>query len=141
MECKSCGHINAENINFCVNCGANLTIENRVESSNIVEDKSGLSKVSMILGIISAVFGVVCCFGYISMVFSIVCGILAIIFSIMSWKSSKQSYSIAGLVCGIIGLILGLIILIIILNEKALMEYLKSISEGNPYGTLIKAIL
>lgn len=141
MKCNSCGHINAEYSNFCVVCGSNLSYSKANIENELVNDKSGLATASMILGIISAVFGVVCCLGYISVAFSIGCGVMAIIFSIISWKSSKQKYAIAGLVCGICGLILGIITLIIVINGEYIMEYWEDYIGENPYGTIIKSLL
>jgi len=133
MKCNSCGHENEVTANYCEVCGAALNVST-VRGNEVREDKNpGLAKASMILGIVSLVFGVLCCFGIISAVISLGCGITAIVFAIMSWKSSKQSQAIAGLVCAIIGVILGAIILFIFLNQEALIVWFEQYYGYNPY--------
>jgi uncharacterized membrane protein HdeD (DUF308 family) len=136
MNCKSCGHENEITANYCEVCGTALT-NSAVRKSQVMENKyPGLAKASMILGIISLIFGVLCCFGIFSIILSIGCGVIAIVFAIMSWKSSNRSQAIAGLVCAIIGLILGIIILLIVLNQAALAQWFEQYYGYNPYEGL-----
>ncbi len=70
------------------------------------KDKKGFSITSMVLGIIALVFF---CLWYIS----IPCGILAIIFGVLSVKSSNKGMSIAGIITGAIGLFICFFIIVI----------------------------
>lgn len=70
-----------------------------------VKDRKGLAISSMVLGIIALVFF---CLWYIS----IPCGILAIVFGILSIKSTGKGMAIAGLVTGSIGFVLTVLIFV-----------------------------
>ncbi len=71
------------------------------------KDRKGLAIASMVLGIVSIVFF---CTWYISAP----CAVLAIIFAILSLKSTKRGMAIAGLTTGIIGFILMVILYIFV---------------------------
>lgn len=142
MECKNCGHISPDGSNFCINCGVRLTPVVFTPREHDKGKRNGLATASMVLGIISAFFGVVCCFGYVGVGLAIISGIMAIIFSVMTWNSKSKNKSIAGLVCGIIGVIFGILIFFVLLYNKELQEYLKQYQNDSfQYGIIIKAII
>ena len=62
----------------------------------------------MILGIVSVVL-------FFIKFISIPCGILAIVFSALSLKSSKKSFAITGLTTGIIGIMLMIVVYLFIM--------------------------
>ena len=67
------------------------------------KDRKGLALASMILGIVSIVL-------FFIKFISIPCGILAIVFSALSLKSSKKGFAITGLTTGIIGIALMIVV-------------------------------
>ena len=135
MNCKACGHQNPDGTKFCINCGASLSyVDGSGSKKDVVNDKSGVATASMVLGIISAVFGVICCFGYVSLALSLGCGILSIIFAIVSWNSKKRNFAIAGLICGICGVILGLMQFSMVIFEDFFIEYYKEITGEDPFA-------
>lgn len=71
----------------------------------VTEDRKGLAIASMILGIISIVL--CCAYGI-----SIICAILAIVFGIISIKSSGKGMAISGIITGTIGIIITIAIFI-----------------------------
>lgn len=95
------------------------------------KDRKGFAITSMILGIISIVFF---CVWYIS----VPCSILAIIFAILSLKSSKKGMAIAGLTTGIIGFILMVLIYIFVIaigigTFQTVMEEMEKDYKYNTY--------
>ncbi len=132
MKCPVCNSLNDQGARYCAYCGANLTVTTTfISKESLVQaeynPRTVYAKPAMILGIISLVFGVICCMGPISIVLSIIPGILAIIFSILSLKTKERGKAVAGLICGIIGLFLGLLLLGITLLfiNPAFLEYLR----------------
>lgn len=73
--------------------------ESRVENKNQVKDRKGLAIASMVLGIVALVLF---CIWYTT----VPCAVLAIVFGIISIKSSGRGMAIAGITTGIIGFVL-----------------------------------
>ena len=83
----------------------NVAKEEKSNGTN--KDKKGLAIAAMVLGIVSLVLF---CIWYISLP----CAILAIIFGIISIKSSKRGMAIAGISTGAVGFILMVILYVFI---------------------------
>ncbi len=93
--------------------------------SELTQNKpNGMATASMVLGILSIVFGF---FGWLG----IICGILAIIFAVVAKNKIKTDPAMAhsagkakgGLIMGIIGIIIGVVIIVLfIMAAKALVE-------------------
>lgn len=81
--------------------------EPKVETKEPVKDKKGLAIASMVLGIIALVLF---CIWYIS----IPCAILALVFGILSLKSSKRGMAIAGISTGAVGFVLMILLYVFI---------------------------
>lgn len=87
-------------------------IENKVENKTKQEpekDRKGFAIASMVLGLVSIVLF---CVWFIS----IPCGILAIIFGILSFSSSKKGMAIAGFITGGIGIFISFIIFVFLFS-------------------------
>ena len=69
---------------------------------NVPGNASGVQIASLVLGIISIVFG--CCYG----LPSIILGVIGLICAIIGNKENKHGIGTAGLVCSIIGIIAGI---------------------------------
>lgn len=82
-------------------------LENNNNTQENKKDRKGFSIAALVLGIVSLVFF---CIWYIS----IPCGILAIIFGILSLKSTRRGMSIAGLITGSIGVVVSIILTILV---------------------------
>lgn len=96
------------------------------------KDRKDFAITSMVLGIISLVLF---CVWYIS----VPCSILAIIFAILSLKSSKKGMAIAGLTTGIIGFILMVIIYIFVLaiGIGVFQEAMKEVENSMKYNNTL----
>ncbi len=81
--------------------------EIKQETKDVEKDRKGFAIASMVLGIIALVLF---CIVYIS----IPCAILALIFGILSVKSSKRGMAIAGITTGAIGFILTVLLYVFI---------------------------
>lgn len=127
MKCNVCGYENLDNTKFCVNCGASLETKTEsyepIEEFSSINDREKFATPAMVLGILSCSFGVICCLGWISVIGAVICGILALIFSILAWKTRFRGKVVAGLICGIIGLILGLFYLTVFIFQEQLFEF------------------
>ena len=77
------------------------------ETKDVEKDRKGFAIASMVLGIIALVLF---CIVYIS----IPCAILALIFGILSVKSSKRGMAIAGITTGAIGFILTVLLYVFV---------------------------
>ena len=83
-------------------------VENKETTKEPEKDKKGLAIASMVLGIIALVMF---CIWYIAAP----CAILALIFGILSIKSSKRGMAIAGVSTGAVGLILMIILYVFVI--------------------------
>lgn len=100
--------------------------------SEVTQNKpNGMATASMVLGILSIVFGF---FGWLG----IICGILAIIFAVVAKNKIKADPSMAhtagkakgGLIMGVIGIVIGVVIIVLVMMAaKALMEGAMNSSE------------
>ena len=81
--------------------------EPKVETKEPLKDKKGLAIASMVLGIIALVLF---CIWYIS----IPCAILALVFGILSLKSSNRGMAIAGISTGAVGFVLMILLYVFI---------------------------
>ena len=81
--------------------------EIKQETKDVEKDRKGFAIASMVLGIIALVLF---CIVYIS----IPCAILALIFGILSVKSSKRGMAIAGITTGAIGFILTVLLYVFV---------------------------
>ena len=80
------------------------------------KDKKGLAIAAMVLGIVSLVLF---CIWYISLP----CAILALVFGILSLKSSKRGMAIAGVVTGAVGFILMVVLYVFIFFVIGISTY------------------
>lgn len=81
--------------------------ETKTETKAPEKDRKGLAIASMVLGIVSLVLF---CIWYIS----IPCAILALVFGIISLKSSKKGMAIAGISTGAVGFILMILLYVFV---------------------------
>lgn len=81
--------------------------EPKTEAKQPEKDRKGLAIAAMVLGIVSLVLF---CVWYIS----VPCAILAVVFGILSLKSSKKGMAIAGISTGAVGFVLMLILYVFI---------------------------
>lgn len=120
--CPKCGAENDQMSKYCIVCGKALT---QTKNHTVyTKDRSTQAKLSLIFGILSAVFGILCCCGVLYIP-AILTGIASLILGIMSVKSEKKGNAIAGIVLGIIGILLGLFMLGVIMNEDQILEYIR----------------
>jgi len=131
MKCKICGAENLDDAKYCEKCGSSLEDVVIVHSETNVpfkgKNKEGYATASMVLGIISVVFGtVLCCFNLYGAI-SLITGVLSIIFAILGWNSTQKGRAVAGLVCGIIGVIFGFMMLSFefLADSEGFEEYIK----------------
>ena len=84
---------------------------------------------SMVLGILSVVFGCVSFFPYLMLIvgpLQLVMGILAIVFGGIGMKTQGRPFAITGLVCGIIGVSLILMVFIVVVSLVGLVAFDRS---------------
>lgn len=90
---------------------------------------NGLAIASMILGIVSIVFGL--CYGV-----GIVFGIISLVFAIISKKASEGKFSgmaLAGLICSIIGIVISIVVIVFLIFSIA---YVSEISQSGGYDNI-----
>lgn len=106
--------------------------KNEKKEETPTKDRKGFAITSMVLGIISLVLF---CIWYIS----VPCSILAIIFAILSLKSSKKGMAIAGLTTGIIGFILMVLIYIFvfIIGIGVFQNAMKEVEDSMKYNNTL----
>ena len=116
MFCKNCGHENADDVHFCINCGNELNpqpvnpVETSAEPVNTYAEPT-LPKASQIMGLIAMICGivsVVLCFCYGS---GIVLAIAALVLGILAKKKAAEvgmtnGKAKLGTIFGIIGTVL-----------------------------------
>ncbi len=81
------------------------------------QDKKGFAVASLVLGIISIVFG--CCFWYVG----IICAVIGLVLGIMANKESKSGLATAGIVLSIIALALGVLWIILLIAGVSIANY------------------
>ena len=74
-----------------------------------VKDRKGFAIAGLVLGIVSVVF---CCLSWVDAIVSII----AIVFSVLGLKSSKNKMAIAGVILGAVGLLLAIVFLFVALD-------------------------
>ena len=100
-------------------------IENKVENKTKQEpekDRKGFAIASMVLGLVSIVLF---CVWFIS----IPCGILAIIFGILAFSSSKKGMAITGFITGGIGIFISFIIFVFLFSFGFIAGVANGLSE------------
>ncbi len=77
-----------------------------------------LATSSLILGIVSAAFSLLCCFGIFSWAISIICGIVGIILGIIAKDShgKREAMASAGIICSIAGIVISIIVIILVIE-------------------------
>ena len=95
------------------------------------KDNNYFGLASVILGILSIVFGITVIFGSVG---GLVLGVISLVFSIMQKKRHKNSWSKAGLILSIIGI--GVNIFFLVFLVKTLAEVAQQIQLAAESGAL-----
>lgn len=119
MLCPKCGKQNADNSNFCENCGTVLNSNHQIESLNDnLNQNSKSDRTILIFGIVALVF---------SFVSSTIGLILAIVGLVLGLKEKKSKNKIElGLVLSIIALIISIFMIV-----KTTIDIYKEINDDN----------
>jgi hypothetical protein len=110
--CCSCGNKINSAVEVFPKCGVNQ----KAVSGNPIKDKKGLAKASLVLGIIGSILGIQIIMGLLTtpiegsaapaiLPYALVINIIALIFSIKSFNSSKKGMATAGLIPSIVGIV------------------------------------
>lgn len=88
-----------------------------------------LAAASLVLGVISVVFSLLCCCGIFSWIISIICGIIGIILGVMAKDSQgkREGMTIAGIICSIAGIVISIlvIILVVVIYANSLKDFIE----------------
>jgi len=124
--CIKCGRENKDDAKFCMGCGerfASETVESEEQNPNNYnyftdtyaptgnKKRGSVGKVSMILGIIAACFGVLCCCFPLGLPLGIVSVVLGII-SLKKNPNHQKGMAIAGIILGAIAALVGIYLLV-----------------------------
>ncbi len=149
--CTKCGQENGDDAKFCLGCGEKFTSEeneNQTEGatetvtptnyydsfdhSNNYVYKGSLGKVSMILGIIAAAIGVLCCCFPLGLPVGIVSVVLGII-NLVKHPGHQKGMAIAGIVLGAIAAVFGLYFVLAMPEAMKEIEFIvRQTCEQNP---------
>lgn len=97
-------------------------VENKTTKQEPEKDRKGFAIASMVLGLVSIVLFCVC-------FISIPCGILAIIFGILAFSSSKKAMAITGFITGGIGIFISFIIFVFLFSFGFIAGVANGLSE------------
>lgn len=100
---------------------------------------NGLAITSLVLGIIGAVFSMICCCPLFTAALGLILGIAAIVTGILAFTKTKSKMALAGLILGAIAAVIGMIFVIYWgINWPLLKEEIRKILEqggGYPYDS------
>lgn len=123
IRCTKCGEMNFSSSRFCTRCGNLLTDEKEKEEkikqetrddSFDVLKKSDNAIVGLILSIVSAFFGVICCIiPFFSQLIALVTGIIGCILSTKAVGSRRKNEAIWGIVLSTIGILFAVIFILL----------------------------
>lgn len=121
MFCKVCGININDNLTTCPNCGAvveNISYPQPVQTAEATAEKvsavhDGIAVASLVLGIVSASLGIICCIPYVTAGVSILCAIVGLILGIFALKTKKKTQAIIGLSLSAVAIVVSVIVIIV----------------------------
>jgi uncharacterized membrane protein HdeD (DUF308 family) len=120
MFCKVCGLNIDDNAKSCPNCGAAFMNDPYAQSvitepSVMVQPTStndGLAVASLVLGIVSASFSIICCLPYVTAILGFLCAIVGLILGIFALKTKKRTQAIVGLSLSAVAIVVSVVVII-----------------------------